>query len=128
MQYLSSIVDHKATLAEEAQTLGAQLKARAAEEATVMMHRAAALGQLQSDQNTLMSAFAQLEMQLVQMAQARAQISVLLVQLAKQLVQVVGVRVGRSAGMDGVGTWHERRERHHAVAPIAHQRTGNPLC
>jgi len=85
MQYLSSIVDHKATLAEEAQTLGAQLKARAAEEATVMMHRAAALGQLQSDQNTLMSAFAQLEMQLVQMAQARAQISVLLVQLAKQL-------------------------------------------
>ena len=85
MQYLSSIVDHKATLAEEAQTLGAQLKARAGQEATVMMHRAAALGQLQSDQNTLMSAFAQQETQLVQMAQARAQISALLGQLAKQL-------------------------------------------
>ena len=106
MQYLSSIVDHKASLAEEAQTIGAQLKAREAQEATVMTHRAAALEQLQSDQNTLMSHFGQQQLQLAQMAQARAQISTLLVQLAKKL-RAEEIEAARRALEHGVtfGKW-----------------------
>lgn len=106
MQYLSSIVDHKASLAEDAQTLGAQLKAREAQEATVMTHRAAALDQLQSDQNTLMSRFGQQQQQLAQMAQARAQISTLLVKLAKKL-RAEEIAAARRALEHGVtfGKW-----------------------
>ncbi|HLW16924.1 MAG TPA: hypothetical protein VKV69_06175 [Actinomycetota bacterium] len=106
VQYLSSIVDHKETLAEEAQTLGAQLKAREAQEATVMTHRAAALDQLQSDQNTLMSRFGQQQQALAQMAQARAQISALLVQLAKKLraEEIAAARLALEHGVT-FGKW-----------------------
>ena len=106
MQYLSSIVDHKATLAEDAQTIGEQLKTRATQEATVLAHRAAALEQLQADQNTLMSRFGQQQQQLAQMAQARAQISALLVRLAKKL-RAEEIEAARLALQHGVtfGKW-----------------------
>ena len=106
LQYLSSIVDHKATLAESAQTIGEQLRAREAQEATVMTHRATALEQLQTDQNTLMSRFAQQQQQLAQMAQARAQISVLLAQLAKKL-RAEEIEAARRALEHGItfGKW-----------------------
>ena len=106
MQYMSSIVDHKATLADEAQTLGAELKARARQEATVMAHRAAALDQLQSDQNALMSEFGRQELALAQMAQARAQVSVLLVQLANRLrrEEIAAAQLALQHGMT-FGKW-----------------------
>jgi hypothetical protein len=106
LQYLSSIVDHKASLAEDAQTIGAQLKAREAQEATVMAHRAVALDQLQADQNMLMSRFALQQQQLAQMAGARAQISGLLVRLAKKL-RAEEIEAARLALQHGVtfGKW-----------------------
>ena len=85
MQYVSSIVDHNAVLAEEAQQLANELKTRATQEATVMAHRATALTQLQSDQNALLQQLFQQQTELASLAQARAQVATLLVQLRKQL-------------------------------------------
>ena len=85
MQYVSSIVAHNATLAEESQQLAAELKLRASQEATVMAHRAAALTRLQADQNALMQRFGEQQTQLVSLAQSRARVATLLVQLRKQL-------------------------------------------
>jgi hypothetical protein len=106
MQYLNSIVDHKASLAEDARTLGDRLRAEESQQATVVAHRAAALDQLQADQNLLMSRFAQQQQQLVQMAQARAQISALLAQLAKKL-RAEEIEAARRALEHGVtfGKW-----------------------
>lgn len=106
LQYLSSIVANKATLAEDAQTLAAQLKAREAQQATILTHSAAALEQLQSDQNTLMSRFAEQQIQLANMAQQRAQISALLAQLAKKL-RAEEIEAARRALEHGVtfGKW-----------------------
>jgi len=106
MQYVSSIVAHNATLAEEANQLSAELKARAIQEATVMAHRAAALTQFQADQNALMQRFSEQQSQLVNLAQARAQIATLLVQLRKQL-RAEEIAAAELALMHGVtfGKW-----------------------
>jgi len=106
MQYVSSIVDHNATLAEEAQQLAAELKVRATQEATVMAHRATALAQFQADQNALFQRFAQQQTQLTNLAQARAQVGTLLVQLRKQL-RAEEIAAAELALMHGVtfGRW-----------------------
>jgi hypothetical protein len=106
MQYVSSIVDHNATLAEEAHQLSAELKVRAQQEATVMMHRAAALTQLQADQNVLVQRFAEQETRLADLANARAQIATLLVQLRKQLraEEILAAELALAHGMN-FGRW-----------------------
>jgi hypothetical protein len=106
MQYVSSIVDHNAVLAEEAHQLANELKARATQEATVMVHRAAALTRLQSDQNALLQQLFQQQTQLASLAQARAQVATLLVQLRKQL-RAEEIAAAELALMHGVtfGKW-----------------------
>jgi len=85
LQYVSSIVDHNAALAEEAKQLGNELAARATQEATVMAHRAAALSQMTADQDALMLQLSEVQIRLVQLAQARVQVGTLLVSLRRQL-------------------------------------------
>jgi hypothetical protein len=106
MQYVSSIVDHNAALAEEARQLGAELKVRATQEATVMAHRATALTQLQADQNALFQRFAEQQARLANLAQARAQVGTLLVKLRKQL-RAEEIAAAELALMHGVtfGKW-----------------------
>ena len=85
LQYVSSIVDHNAALAEQAHQLQQELQARAVQEATVLAHRAAALTQMTTDQDLLMQRLAEEQVRLIQLAQARAQVGTLLVKLRKQL-------------------------------------------
>jgi len=85
LQYVSSIVQHNATLAEEAKQLQNTLTARTAQEATVMQQRGAALTQMTSDQDALMQRLSEEQIRMIQLAQARAQVAGLLVRLRAQL-------------------------------------------